>query len=83
METLILNGVSLSSDSLSLSGCEKLKVLYAERCELSSITGVPASIEEVYASNNLLKSYSSLNRGKLRRIDLSNNMITSYVDAST
>ena len=83
METLILNGVSLSSDSLSLSGCEKLKVLYAERCELSSITGVPSSIEEVYASNNLLKSYSSLNRGKLRRIDLSNNMITSYVDAST
>lgn len=77
METLILNGVSLSSDSLSLSGCEKLKVLYAERCELSSITGVPSSIEEVYASNNLLKSYSSLNRGKLRRIDLSNNMITS------
>ena len=83
METLILNGVSLSSDSLSLSGCEKLNVLYAERCKLSSITGVPSSIEEVYASNNLLKSYSSLNRGKLRRIDLSNNMITSDVDAST
>lgn len=83
MEELNINGVTLSTNVLSLSGCDKLKILHADRCELSSISGVPTSIEEVYASNNLLKSYSSLNRGKLRKIILRNNSITSYTDSAT
>lgn len=83
MEELNINGVTLSTNGLSLSGYDKMRILHADRCELSSISGVPISIEEVYASNNLLKSFSSLNRGKIRKVILRNNSITSYTDYAT
>ena len=83
MEELIINGITLSSDTLSLSGCDKLRILRAERCNLSNIAGVPNSIEEVYAAENLLRSYSAIDKGKLKIVDLRNNKITSYTDSAT
>lgn len=82
IEVLKISGISLASSELSLSGLSKLRVLEANDCELTRISAIPNSMEEVYAKNNLISSYSSFvnNEIKLRILDLSSNRITNYSD---
>lgn len=80
LEELYISGTKLSSDTLNLYNSPKLRKLEANDVGITSITSVPKGIQEIYAQNNLLSSYSVLSNTDVRIINLANNQITSYTN---